>query len=67
MSGMIINGRNRVVNKYDEGKGVTMPYCLWGRNNALQKGTLHNWKKVQNTVGRWELEAFLRTVAEAIR
>ena len=72
MSGMIINGGSRVVNKYDIGrslwKGVGVPYCLYGTEiTYYREGDIAQLEKVQNVVGRWGLGAPRSTAVEAIR
>ena len=72
MSGIVINGGSRVVNKYEVGrslwKGVAVPYCLYGSEvTHYREGDIAHLEKAQNTVGRWGLGAPRSTAVEAVR
>ena len=72
MSGMIINGRSRNINKYEVGrslwKGIAVPFCLYGSEIINDReGDIMQLEKVQNIIGRWGLGAPRSTAVEAIR
>ena len=71
MSGMIINGGKRVVNKCEVSrslwKGVAVPHCLYGSEvTYYREGDIAQLEKVQNVVGRWGLGAPRSTAVEAL-
>ena len=72
MTGMVINGGNRSINKYEIGrslwKGMAVPYCLCGSEISYYcKGDLTKLEKSQNIIGRWSLGVPNSTAVEAIR
>ena len=72
MTGMIINGGNRSINKYEIGrslwKGMAVPYCLYGSEiTYYREGDLTKLEKSQNIIGRWSLGVPNSTAVEAIR
>ena len=72
MTGMIINGGMRSINKYNLGrslwKGMAVPYCLYGSEiTHYTEGDLMKLEKIQNTIGRWSLGAPRCIAVEAIR
>ena len=72
MTGMIINGGMRSINKYNLGrslwKGMAVSNCLYGSEiTHYTEGDLMKLEKIQNTIGRWSLGAPRCIAVEAIR
>ena len=72
MTGMIMNGGIRSINKYEVGrslwKGVTVPHCLYGSEiTTYREADLNKLEKTQNIIGRWSLGALNSTAVEALK
>ena len=72
MTGMIINGGKRSINKFELGrslwKGMAVPYYLYGSEiTYYREGDISKLEKAQSIIGRWSLGVPKSTAIEAIR